>query len=324
LIVVLFHATMQQSPSDGVCMTNPRRYRVSITLVIIVLALAHSVEAQTADAPRCGTGVHEEEAIGAVVFPEDHIFCPLIADPKEARSFVTFLRGTFPSLDDPSGKGTSIASVGLGDSFGLVRQGGPAPGEGVQLDVVGSIFAQFNVGTPSNDLINADYLIGAPLTFRRSGFSIRARIYHQSSHLGDEYLLNSEDVERENLSFEAVEFLVSQEIRVVRAYAGVERIFRREPDTLPSRLFHVGVELRSGRARKVQLVGGVDVKTTQFHDWSPAVSGRAGVEFGRPGPSGHPGRLITLMLELYDGPSPYGQFFRDDISYVGIGVHFGL
>jgi hypothetical protein len=31
-----------------------------------------------------------------------------------------------------------------------------------------------------------------------------------------------------------------------------------------------------------------------------------------------------LMLEVYDGPSPYGQFFRDDISYVGIGLHFGV
>ena len=290
----------------------------------IVLGLAQGGEAQTIDAPRCGTGVHETEATGMVALPQDQIFCPLLADPKEVRSFVTFLRGTFPSLDDPSGKGTSIASVGLGDSFGLVRQGGPAAGEGVQLDVVGSIFAQFNVGAPSNDLINADYVIGAPLTFRRSGFSVRARIYHQSSHLGDEYLLSAEDVQRENLSFEAVELLVSQEIRAVRAYAGVERIFRREPDALPSKLFHVGVELRTGRARKIQLVGGVDVKTTEFHDWSPAMSARAGLELGRPGPGGHPGRLIALMLELYDGPSPYGQFFRDDISYVGIGLHFGL
>ena len=289
-----------------------------------MLSLARQSEAQTANAPRCGTGVHEAEATGTVFFPQDHIFCPLLADPKEVRSFVTFLRGTFPSLGDPTGKGTSIASVGLGDSFGLVRQGGRAAGEGIQLDVVGSIFAQFDVGTPSNDLINADYVIGAPLTFRLSGFSVRARLYHQSSHLGDEYLLSSEDVERENLSFEAAEFLVSQEVRVVRAYAGVERIFRREPDSLPAKLYHAGVELRSGRARKVQLVGGVDVKTTRFHDWSPAVSGRAGVEFGRPGPGGHPGRLIVLMLELYDGPSPYGQFFRDDISYLGIGLHFGL
>ena len=29
-------------------------------------------------------------------------------------------------------------------------------------------------------------------------------------------------------------------------------------------------------------------------------------------------------LEFYEGPSPYGQFFQDDISYVGVGLHFGL
>jgi hypothetical protein len=31
-----------------------------------------------------------------------------------------------------------------------------------------------------------------------------------------------------------------------------------------------------------------------------------------------------LLFEFYQGPSPYGQFFQDDISYVGAGIHFGL
>src|SRR5688572_25580992 len=121
--------------------------RVSpIVSVIVVIGFAFSPTdsaAQTSDAPRCGAGVHESEALGVVAFPQDQIFCPTVADPKEARSFVSLLRGTFRSLDDPSGEGTTIASVGLGDSFGLVRWGGPSPNEGVQLDVVGSIFAQF-------------------------------------------------------------------------------------------------------------------------------------------------------------------------------------
>jgi hypothetical protein len=72
------------------------------------------------------------------------------------------------------------------------------------------------------------------------------------------------------------------------------------------------------------MVGGVDLKTTERHDWSPAISGRVGLEWVRSGPGGHPGRLVTLMLEMYQGPSPYGQFFQDDISYVGVGLHFGL
>jgi hypothetical protein len=305
-------------------MANRYRGSIASALAVLFLHVANPVGAQTVDAPRCGAGVHESEATGTVGFPEDQIFCPLLADPKEARSFMSFLRGTFRSLDDPSGEGTSIASVGIGDSFGLVRFGGPDAGEGVQLDVVGSIFAQFDMGAPSNDLINADYVIGVPLTFRRNGFSLRAKLYHQSSHLGDEYLLRSEDIVRENLSFESVEVLISQELGALRAYVGGEKIFRREPDTLPDSLFHTGVELRTGRARKVQLLAGVDVKTTELHDWSPGVSARAGMEIGRPGPEGHPGRLIMLLMEYYKGPSPYGQFFQDDISYLGAGIHFGL
>ena len=300
-----------------------RLFLVLVLLVVLMLA-ATTARAQTVDAPRCGAGVHESQATGTVGFPDDQIFCPLIADPKEVRSFVSFLHGTFRSLDDPSGKGTSIASVGVGDSFGLLRVGGPSPGEGLQIDVLGSIFAQFDLGAPSNDLINADYVLGFPLTFRRRGFSFRAKLYHQSSHLGDEYLLRSEEIVRENLSFESIEFLVSQEISAVRLYVGAEKIFRREPDELPDSLFHTGLELRSGRARKVQLVAGVDVKTTELHDWSPAVSGRAGFEFGRPGPGDHPGRLIMLLFEWYEGPSPYGQFFQDDINYIGAGIHIGL
>jgi hypothetical protein len=299
-------------------------HQVSIAFVIAVLLCVPAAEAQTVGVPRCGAGVHEAEAEGMVLFPQDQIFCPLLADPKEPRTFVSFLRGTFRSLDDPTGKGTNIGSVGLGDTFGLLRWGGPLQGEGVQLDVIGSIFAQFDVGTESNDLINADYIVGLPLTFRRSGFSTRVRLYHQSSHLGDEYLLRGEAIERENLSFESVDFLLSQEIGPLRVYAGGERVFRREPDTVAAKLFHGGGELRTGRAGPLQMVGGVDFKATEQHDWSQAISARVGLEWLRSGPSGHPGRLVMLLLEMYQGPSPYGQFFQDDISYVGVGLHFGL
>ena len=72
------------------------------------------------------------------------------------------------------------------------------------------------------------------------------------------------------------------------------------------------------------MLAGVDVKTTELHDWSPGVSARVGMEIGRPGLEGHPGRLIMLLVEYYQGPSPYGQFFQDDISYLGAGIHFGL
>jgi len=293
-------------------------------IVIAMLLLPRLGEGQVIDAPRCGTGVHEEEAHGTVLFPRDQIFCALLADPKEPRSFISYLRGEFRTLSDPAGEGTNIGSVGLGDSFGLVRWGTSRAGEGVQLDLIGSIFAQFDLGAPSNDLINADYIVGFPLTIRRSGFSARITLYHQSSHLGDEYLLRGEEIERENLSFESVALVLSQEMGPVRIYAGGERIFRREPEALAQSLMHGGVELRSRRTGAMALVAGVDLKATQQHDWSPATSARAGFEFARSGGAGHPARLVALLLEVYEGPSPYGQFFQDNISYVGFGLHIGL
>jgi Protein of unknown function (DUF1207) len=289
----------------------------------ILFCLAGPVSAQTVDAPQSSTGVGEE-TVGVVAFPQDQIFRPIIADPKEPRSFASVLRGAFPSVEKPSGRGTAIGSVGLGDSFGLVRWGGPRVGEGVQLDVVGAIFAQFDLDSASNDLINADYIIGLPLTIHRRGFSIRARVYHQSSHLGDEYLLRSSQIQRENLSFESLELLASQEIGPLRVYGGGERIFRRDPDTVKPKLLHTGAEVRSGRAGPLQLLSGIDLKTTEQHNWAQALSGRIGVELARASPGGHPVRFVTIMFELYNGPSPYGQFFQEDISYAGVGIHFSL
>jgi hypothetical protein len=285
---------------------------------------AQSVEAQTVGATRCGAGVHESEATGTVLFPDDQSFCALVADPKEPSTFISYLRGRFRTLAAPSGEVTNIATIGVGDTFGLIRFGGPAAGEGVQVDVIGAIFAQFDIGTPSTDLINTDYIIGVPLTFRRNGFSLRTKLYHQSSHLGDEYLLRDTGIERENLSFESFEVLASIEVGPLRAYGGGEHLFRREPQTMAAKVWHGGFELRTGANAAAQLIAGIDVKTPESHNWSPATSARLGVAVRRTGAEGHPGRLINFVLELYEGPSPYGQFFQDDISYVGFGVHLGL
>ena len=112
-----------------------------LVVALAWLAGAASAGAQTVGATRCGTGVHESEATG-VLLPDDQSFCALVADPKEPSTFISYLRGRFRTLDDPSGAVTNIATIGVGDTFGLIRFGGPAAGEGFQLDVIGAIFAQ--------------------------------------------------------------------------------------------------------------------------------------------------------------------------------------
>src|SRR5512138_88488 len=163
------------------------------------------LRAAAADEPpplRCGTGVHAGEAAGWVALPQGDVFCPLLADPKSTRSHLTYLRGELPAET----KAKNVGSIGVADGVGLLRIGGPVPGDGVQIGIEAGVFAQFDLGTRSADLLNTDFVVGIPVTFRVSGFSGRFRVWHQSSHLGDEFIAHAgANVSNQGLSFEAVE-----------------------------------------------------------------------------------------------------------------------
>jgi hypothetical protein len=271
---------------------------------------------------RCGTTIPEDETRGYVPLPRGDVFCPIVADPKGIRSFVSYLRETSEAAE------TDVGSVGIGDTFGLLRWSGPRPGDGLQLSLEGSVFAQFDLGTSSFDLLNADFIIGLPLTWRRGGASARARVYHQSSHLGDEFLLRGEHPERENLSFEAAELMLSQDVGPLRAYAGGEALVHRTPRDLDATVAHGGVELRPratlglGRLASARLLVAADVKASRERDWEPSWSLRAGFDFGRPREGLAAGGRWSLLAEYYTGPSPYGQFYRNDVTLLGVGLHF--
>jgi len=278
---------------------------------------------------RCGTGVPASEQRAYVGLPSGNVFCPLVADPKAMRSFLSYL------IEDKSTSVDSIenvGSVGISDAFGLVRWGANARDDGVQLNLEGAIFAQFDLGSSSYDLINADYLVALPLTIRRGPVSTRLRVYHQSSHLGDELLLRrGESLERENISFESADFILSIDVAALRLYGGGEYIFNRAPKDLQHYIAHGGAEfrpaaelLRWGRIGFLRFIAGADLKASQQHDYDPSVSVRAGFEINRPFSGELPARSWSILFESYRGPSPYGQFFRQKIQYIGVGAHFAL
>ena len=303
--------------------------KLAVACVAIVLAAALPTAARSEEGEPvreyCGTNIPPDEALGFVPLPEGDVFCPLLADPKAAYSFVSYVRGT-----SSSALGTDLGSVGIGDRFGLVRWGGPRPGDGVQISLEGSVFAQFDLNAPSYDLINADYLIGLPVTLRRGAVSGRFRLYHQSSHLGDEFLLRS-SIARENLSFESAEAIVSADAGPLRVYGGGEYVFNGIPANVETKLLHGGLELRPrggglrvGQVASIRLLAAGDVKAVQALDWEPAWSARAGFEISRAHESLHASRRWNVLAHYYHGPSPYGQFFRSDVSYYGVGLHFAL
>jgi len=255
------------------------------------------------------------QGVCAQSFPEGDVFRPLVADPIEPRFFFSVVQM------DVGDQNVTVAPVGAGVNFGLYRWPGERAGDGWQLGIFGAVASQFNLDSSSDDLINTDFRVGIPLSYRRGAFSGRARVFHQSSHLGDEFLLEGPDTPRVNLSVEIFDLVLAWEHAGWRPYAGFAYVFRRDPDDLKKTGFQLGVDyvgtkqiLFGGR-----LVGGVDYRSLEETDWRGGLSAKVGLEYGRPGPNR---RGVTVLLEYFDGSAPFGQFYQDTVTYYGASLQF--
>jgi len=299
----------------------------------LLLLAARNARAQSPPSTRCGVGIPQAEQTGYVGLPHGDVFCPLVADPKAIRSFASYLRARATQVNPTTQEAfdTDVGAVGISDMIGLGRWNGATPNDGVQVSLTAGVFAQFDLRAASYDLLNADYMVGLPVTFRRGAVSGRLRVYHQSSHLGDEFLLRPDDPEptRDNLSFEAGEVLVSVDMGPLRAYGGGEYLFNRNPDALATWVAHGGAELRPtvailslGSVATLRPIAAIDMKATDDDRSRPSTSVMAGLDISRRRDADATGRRWMILAQFYSGPSPYGQFYRDDIRYYGIGVSF--
>lgn len=274
---------------------------------LATIAPAASEEAE----PAAETAGNQQPLVLAVqALPVDDLFKPLIADPRQPQFSIKYHSYN-------AREGFNAASVSFGDYFGFAS--GFLGSRGVsQIGLQGAVFAVFNLDSDSFDLVNADYWIGIPVSYRRGPWSFLTRIYHQSSHLGDEFLLGNPDLERINLSYEDWEVLASYDWRNWRLYGGGGAILHSEPDLDPWHA-QIGLEYRRpGFFRNWQLVGAVDWQTSQEQEWKRNRSYQVGFAFDRQS------REIRLMLEYYRGFSPNGQFYDERLEYTGLGIYFDL
>jgi hypothetical protein len=263
------------------------------------------IAAATCAVPREGT-----------FFPRGRLFDPLFGDPRWPHFSARYLYyHDNPEFD-------SMGAVSFGGSFPFYR-GPVAFGGEWDIGIDGSVFSIFDLGSKSYDLINTDFWVAFPtLGYRLRDFSGLIRLFHKSSHLGDEYLLR-DDVERQNVSYEGVDLLLSYDLPLsFRVYGGGGTLFNQSPSDLDPYYFQAGLQFESPWGfwnARVRPVGALDFKSYEETDWHADVSLRIGLQFGSPRiyPS-----VYQLMAEYYNGYSPNGQFYKRKIEYVGIGLHY--
>ncbi|MFO7597955.1 MAG: DUF1207 domain-containing protein [Desulfocurvibacter africanus] len=263
---------------------------------------------------QAATGKAGEEPERVVFLPGDMLFKPLIADPRWPHFSASYQR----YLEDEDLR--HVGSATFGETFPFVRFTW-APQHAIDAGLQAAVFSIFDLASESSDLVNADYWVAATTALRLNGFSALGRLYHQSSHLGDEFLLRNE-VERVNLSYEALEAILSQNLPLgLRVYGGGEFLVHREPEDLKRWAMQGGLEFRSPWTMAngtMRPVAGLDLKSSQENEWGADVSLRAGLQLED---QVFVSRKLQLLLEYYDGHSPNGQFYNRSIQYIGLGLH---
>jgi len=215
-------------------------------------------------------------------------------------------------------------SANFGETFALYRNAAPLDGQW-EIALQAGVFSLFNMSAPSGsmDLVNADYTVGLLTSYRTGPFAGFLRFHHQSSHLGDEFILNSQPpINRINLSFEELDIKISYELASwFRIYGGGGMLVGRDPSDLKRGTSQVGTELTSPWTLwggKVRPVAYADFQANERSNWRVASSVMAGLQFenARIGD-----RKVQVLAEYFGGPSPNGQFFAQNTEWFGLGIH---
>ncbi|MDQ3185538.1 MAG: DUF1207 domain-containing protein [Pseudomonadota bacterium] len=249
--------------------------------------------------------------------PTGHLFKPLLADPRWAHFSAAYRNYIGDNID-----GNNNGAVSFGETIPFYRANLGRTAIQWETGLQAGVFSDFNLDARSSDLINTDFIASVYSSVRAGQFSAFGRVFHQSSHLGDEFLLRT-TLERVNLSYEGADLRLSYELPYgIRVYGGGGGIFHKHPSTIKPWLIQYGMEFRSPwriNFAAMRPILAVDLKNYQQNNWNADVSARAGFQFDNFSAFG---RKLQFLVEYFNGNSPTGQFYREKVEYIGIGAHY--
>lgn len=222
--------------------------------------------------------------------------------------------------------GPFASAIIIGGQFPIYRWSNVRGGE-LQLELEGATFAVFNLRKQTFPLINADYYVGIPLTYAKGPMAYRLRIYHVSSHVGDEYLREHHHFHRKNKSFEACDVSADYQINQhLRLYGILGSIVLSDREMFMQPLYaEYGFEVRGHRTDFKQLFGqpffAVHMQNWQDVNFALDTNYALGYEWGK---IHGIGRKVRVFLEYHQGFSSEGQFSRRRTKFVGLRLTYGF
>lgn len=249
------------------------------------------------------------------VFPEsEKVFRQPAADPRRIALGASYYRL----------EGKDRSDLALGHSWGMTRWYTNADYWTWQWNIEAMAYSRFTLSGELNSFETVDFIANLPVVVRHGGFSARAMLFHESSHLGDDYIRATGD-QGIRYSVDGARATGSVEpLEGARLYAGATYLLHTIPD--PARwACQAGVELisRAGGPSKIypmRLFIAQDLQYKEATRYAANSRTLAGVIVGYDGVP----RSMRFSVGHFDGLSPFGQLYkrRERYNDVLITFHF--
>ena len=206
----------------------------------------------------------------------------------------------------------------LGENFPVVAlKRGPRP---IVVGIGSQVYGRFSLDDSKSALISMDWVAGLNTTAVLGAWALTLQLYHESSHLGDEY---ADDFGAGRLDWtrEVAAGWASYGFGDWRVTGGASYVLD-DGLSLPRPGAALGLDFhgnRQGAYGGVQPVVGLYTEATSATRWRLSSSAKLGVTFGTQGT-----QRLGLALIAHDGLSTQRQFFREESQYIGLELRIDL
>jgi hypothetical protein len=245
------------------------------------------------------------------VLPDSVLYKSYLASNRESRLGTQLIK---IKNDDNYWDGT------VGARVGILRYGTSDPywPEGYELDIEGAAFPRLNIDH-QRDLDDVDYRCGVPLTMRKGAWQTKFGYYHLSSHLGDEYMVRNNTLDRINYVRESLMLGVGLFLNPnFRLYTEVDYAFWVDGGAKPWE-FQFGAEyspIDCDRRRGSPFLA-VHGHLRQDVDFGGSVTAQLGWQW-----RGRTGHLLRTGIQYFNGMSDQGEFYNRFEEQFGWGVWY--
>lgn len=251
-------------------------------------------------------------------FPKQNLWHTLSLDPLAAQSYVQI--AAIWEGNSPTDYVITGFSFGFQKSFISLKI---SEKSSIDIGMEGGAITQFEWTMREDymqrNILSSDFIIGMPIVWQMDNLMLRLRIYHLSSHMGDDYMVrnNITSYYRNNNNYEQLDITASYLIKNFRLNLGVGTVLTSSAPRKPL-VFTSGLEylLPLDKEESVNLCAGFYADSKQDNYYIPGINMALGVKIGEPDRRG-----AKILFTYFNGPLPYSVYTGRLIQWLGAAVY---